>query len=172
MDEKNKRKKNGCGSLSKLRCRVLIWGVLHCRCERTRIQQTQYNEFGREAGSRTGPLRGLHHRSGRIVREQDHQRGWGGAKVCPQASSEDEPSRLELSSVFRTVIPPLCEVSLVIYPSAPFILAVHLLIMQVVTWVSVPSSASFNLLWVAVDRVTLFRGHSFINVARLPVAGI
>ena len=131
-------------------CRVLIWGVLHCRCERTQTQQAQYNEFSREAGSRTGPLRGLRHRSGRIFREQDHQRGRGGAKVCPRASSEDEfffsssdTSLLELSGVFRTAIPPLREVSLVIYPSAPFILVVHLLTMQVATWVSVPSNASF-----------------------------
>ena len=68
--------------------------------------------------------------------------------------------------------PPLREISLVIYYSAPFILAVHLSIVQVVTWVSVPSSASLNLLWVAVDRMALFRGHSFINAARLPAVGI
>ena len=37
-------------------CRVLVWGVLHCRCKQTQTQQAQYNEFGREAGSRTGPL--------------------------------------------------------------------------------------------------------------------
>ena len=48
-------------------CRVPIWGVLHCRCEQTQTQQAQYNEFGREAGSRTGPLRGLRQRLGRIV---------------------------------------------------------------------------------------------------------
>ena len=66
----------------------------------------------------------------------------------------------------------LREISLVIYSSAPFILVVHLSIMQVATWVSVPSSASLNLLWVAVDSMALFRGHSFINAARLLVAGI
>ena len=72
--------------------------------------------------------------------EQDRQRGRGGIKVCPRASSEDEfffyssdTTRLELSGVFRIVIPPLHEISLVIYPSAPFILAVHLLIVQVAT---------------------------------------
>ena len=121
-------------------CRVLIWGVLHCRCERIQTQQAQYNEFGREMGSRTGPLRGLHQRSGRIVREQDRQRGRGGVKVCPQASSEDEfffsssdTTWLELLGVFQIAIPPFREISLVIYPSAPFILAVHLLIIQVTT---------------------------------------
>ena len=100
-------------------CRVLVWGVLHCRCERTQIQQAQYNEFGREAGSRTGPLRGLRQRSGRIVREQDHQRRRGGVKVYHWASSEDEffffssdTSRLELSGVFRTAISPSsCDLS-------------------------------------------------------------
>ena len=87
-------------------------GVLHFRCDRTQIHQAQYNEFGREAGSRTGPLRGLRHRSGKIVREQDHQRGRGGVKVYPRASSEDEfffsysdTPRLELSGVFRIAIP-------------------------------------------------------------------
>ena len=95
-------------------CRVLVWGVLHCKSERTQTQQAQYNEFGREAGSRTGPLWGLHQRSGRIVREWDHQRRRGGVKVYPRASSEDgffffssDTSRLELSGVFRTAIPPI-----------------------------------------------------------------
>ena len=159
-------------------CRVLIWGVLHCRCDRTQIQQAQYNEFGREAGSRTGPLWGLRQRLSRIVKERDHQRRRGGVKVYPRASSEDEffffssdTSRLELSGVFRTPLL-LHEIFLVTYPFAPFILAIHLLIMQVATWVFVPSNTSLNLLWVAVDRVTLFRGHSFINAARLPAAGI
>ena len=36
-------------------CRVLIKEVLHCRSEQTQTQQTQYNEFGKEMGSRTGP---------------------------------------------------------------------------------------------------------------------
>ena len=95
-------------------CRVLVWGVLHCKSEQTQTQQAQYNEFGREAGSRTGPLWGLHQRSGRIVRERDHQRRRGGVKVYPRASSEDgffffssDSSRLELSGVFRTTIPPI-----------------------------------------------------------------
>ena len=93
-------------------CRVLIRGVLHCRCEQTQTQQAQYNEFGWEAGPRIGPLWGLRQQSGRIVRERDHQRRGGGVKVYPRASSEDEfffsstdTSRLELSGVFRTAIP-------------------------------------------------------------------
>ena len=93
-------------------CRVLIWGVLHCRCERSQTQQAQYNEFGREASSRTGPLRGLRQRSGRIVMEQERQRRKGGVEVCPRASSEDEfffsssdITQLELSGVFQIAIP-------------------------------------------------------------------
>ena len=31
-------------------------GKFHCRCERTQTEQAQSNEFGREAGLRTGPL--------------------------------------------------------------------------------------------------------------------
>ena len=159
-------------------CRVLIWGVLHCRCDWTQTQQAQYNEFSREAGSRTGPLWGLRQRSSRIVKERDHQRRRGGVKVYSWASSEYEffffssdTSRLELLGLFWTPLL-LHEISLVIYLFAPFILAVHLLIMQVATWVSVTSNTSLNLLWGAVDRVTLFRGHFFINAARLPAAGI
>ena len=62
--------------------------------------------------SRTGPLQGLRQRSGRIVREQDHQRGRGGVKVYPRASSKDEfffsffdTTRLELLGDFRIAIP-------------------------------------------------------------------
>ena len=76
--------------INKTYCRVPVWGVLHCRSERTQTQQARYNEFGREAGSRTGPLRGLRQRSGRIVGEQDRQWCRGGVKVYPRASSEDE----------------------------------------------------------------------------------
>ena len=61
-------------------------------------------------------------------------------KVYPQASSEDEyffsssdTTQLGPSGVFQIAIPLLREISLVIYSSAPFILAVHLLIVQVAT---------------------------------------
>ena len=123
-----------------INCRVPVWGVLHCRCERTQTQQAQYNEFGREAGSRTGPLRGLRQWSGKIFGEQDRQRHRGGVKVYPRVSSEDEflfsssdTTQLGPSGVFRIAIPLLREISLVIYSFAPFILAVHLLIVQVAT---------------------------------------
>ena len=131
-----------------------LGGSLHCRCEQTQTQQAQYNEFGREAGLRTEPLWGRLPRSGGIVGELDHlQRGWG----------EGQGSSLILGrgwfllllfwySTNRTSLripncpPVLREKSLVIYPSVLFILAVHLSIVQVATWVSVPSSASLNLL--------------------------
>ena len=61
-------------------------------------------------------------------------------KVCPRASSEDEfffssfsTIQLELLGVFQIAIPSLREISLIIYFSVPFILAVHLLIVQVAT---------------------------------------
>ena len=121
-------------------CRVPVRGVLYCRCERTQTQQAQYNEFGKEAGLRTGPLQGLRQWSGRIVGEQDRQRHRGGVKVYPRASSEDgfffsssDAAQLGLSGVFRIAIPLLREICLVIYSSAPFILVVHLLIVQVAT---------------------------------------
>ena len=162
-------------------CRVPIWRVsFHCRCERTQTQQDQYNEFGREAGLRTGPLWGLRQWSGRIVGEQDRQRrSWGEGQSPPSGLIRGWVLLLLLwYSTNRAFwcppncLPPIREISLVIYSSAPFILAVHLSIVQVATWVSVPSSASLNLLWVAVDSMALFKGHSFINTARLPAAGI
>ena len=88
----------------------------------------------------------------------------------PQFSDASWPN---LSGVLRTIIAPLsCEIFVVIYPSAPFILTVYLLIMQVATWVPLSFNAFLNLMWVAADMATLFRGHSFINAARLPAAGI
>ena len=64
----------------------------------------------------------------------------GGVKVYPRASSEDgfffsssNAAQLGLSGVFRIAISLLREISLVIYLSAPFILAVHLSIVQVAT---------------------------------------
>ena len=98
-------------------CRIPIWGggVFHCRCERTQTQRAQYNEFGKEAGTRIGPLRGLCQQSGMIVGEQDRQRrSWGRVKVRPRASSEDEfffsssdTAPLELFCVFRIAPLPL-----------------------------------------------------------------
>ena len=103
----------------------------------------------------------------------------GKVKARPRSSTEDDfffsssdTPPIELPRVFRIVVLNLREISLIIYPSILFILAVHLSIAQVATWVSVPSSASLNLLWVVVVNMALFRGHSLINAARLPTAGI
>ena len=103
----------------------------------------------------------------------------GKVKARPRSSAEDDfffsfsdTPPIELPDVFRIAAPLLREISLVIYPSILFILAVHLSITQVATWVSVPSSASLNLLWVVVVSMVLFRGHSLINAARLPASGI
>ena len=61
-------------------------------------------------------------------------------KVYPWALSEDEfffsssdTTQLGPSGVFRIAIPLLREISLVIYSSTPFIIAVYLLIVQVAT---------------------------------------
>ena len=103
----------------------------------------------------------------------------GKVKARPRSSAEDDfffsssdTPPIELLGVFRIVVPPLRGISLVIYLYVLFILAVHLSIAQVATWVSIPSSTSLNLLWVVVVSMALFRGHSLINAARLPAAGI
>ena len=88
----------------------------------------------------------------------------GKVKALPQSSAEDDfffPSfntpPIEIPGLFQIVDFFFVKKSLVIYPSVLFILVVHLSIVQVATWVSVPSSASLNLLWVAVDKMTLFK---------------
>ena len=133
----------------------------------------QYNEFGREAGSRTGPLWGLCQRSGRIVKERDHQRRRGGVKVYPRASSEDgyfffssDTSWLELSGVFRTAIPP-CVASAVIYFSLLFILLLHLSIIHAYPQVHVLSAILSSILWAVVAPIVLYRGHIHINGVRV-----
>ena len=55
---------------------------------------------------------------------------------------------------------------LTLYTSFPLILALHLLIMQVATWVLVPSATFSNFLWVAATKVILFRGHFLINAVK------
>ena len=70
-------------------CRVYFWKVLHCRCEWTQTQQPQYNEFGREMGSRTG-------RQWEFQQPDKTVRKWNGrmrgekVKVYPRALSEDK----------------------------------------------------------------------------------
>ena len=55
-------------------------------------------------------------------------------RMNSSSSQFSDASRPELSGVLRTVIVPLsCVIFVVIYPSAPFILTIHLLIMQVAT---------------------------------------
>ena len=154
-------------------CRVLIWGVLHCRCERSQTQQAQYNEFGREASSRTGPLRGLRQRSGRIVMEQERQRRKGGVEVCPRASSEDEfffsssdITQLELSGVFQIAIP-FRVASVVIYFSLPFILLLHLSVIQTYPRVHIPSAILSSILRAIVAPIALSKGHIHINGVRV-----
>ena len=152
----------------------------HCRCEQTQTQQAQYNEFGREVGLRIGPLWERLQRLGGIVGELDRlQHGWGKGQSLSSVlgrddfffSSSDTPP-IKLLSVFRMALPPLRGISLVIYHYVLFILAVHLSVAQVATWVPVPFSASLNLLWVVVVSMALFKGHSLINAAKLPAAGI
>ena len=55
---------------------------------------------------------------------------------------------------------------LTLYIPFQLILAFHLLIMQVTTWMLVLSAAFPNLLWVAATKVALFKGHFLINAAR------
>ena len=56
--------------------------------------------------------------------------------------------------------------SYILYRPSPIIWALHLLIIQTLTWAPVPSDTLINYLWVAVVKVVLFRGLLLINAAR------
>ena len=62
--------------------------------------------------------------------------------------------------------PPLLRDSYVLYRPSYIIWTLHLLIIQTPTWAPVPSDALTSSLWVAMTKVTLFRGLLFINAAR------
>ena len=62
--------------------------------------------------------------------------------------------------------------SLTLYTSFQLILTLHLLIVQVITWVLVPSATFPNPLWVAATKAALFRGSFLINAARTLVGRI
>ena len=76
---------------------------------------------------------------------------------------------LFFASPFRS---PILGGSLTLYTSFQSILALHLLIMQVINRVLVPSATFPNPLWVAATKTALFRGHFLINAARTLVGCI
>ena len=59
-----------------------------------------------------------------------------------------------------------------LYTSFQLILTLHLLIVQAITRVLVPSATFPNPLWVAATKTVLFRGHFLINVAKTLVGCI
>ena len=56
--------------------------------------------------------------------------------------------------------------SYILYRPFSIIWALHLLIIQTLTWAPVPSDTLINSLWVAVAKVALFRGLLLINATR------
>ena len=86
---------------------------------------------------------------------------------------------MQIATVFSFFFPPapffsslILGGSLTLYTSFQSILALYLLIMQVITWVLVPSATFPNPLWVAATKITLFKGHFLINAVRTLVACI
>ena len=73
-------------------------------------------------------------------------------------------SVLSLSPFFLRSL--LLRDSYILYRPSFIIWALHLLIIQTLTWAFVPSDALTSSLWVIVTKVALFRGLLFINVAR------
>ena len=59
-------------------------------------------------------------------------------------------------------LPSLCEISIVIYPTPPFIFSLHLSVIHVYIWVHVPSTTFSSALWAAVAPITLSRGHIYL----------
>ena len=64
-------------------------------------------------------------------------------------------------------IPLLWVISVVIYPSLPFILLLHLSVIHAHTRVHVPSATLSSTLWVVVSPIALSRGHIHINGVRV-----
>ena len=67
---------------------------------------------------------------------------------------------------------PILGGSLILYTFFQSILTLHLLIVQVITWVLVPSTTFPNPLWVTATKAALFRGPFLINAARTLVGCI
>ena len=122
-----------------------------------------------------------------IVSRLNNKHVGGSVKLYPRAWSEDWFFFLVLQSLVTKTfqdgtnsnrLPSINLLScipggfLMLYTSFLLILALDLLIMQVTTWVFIPSAAFSNFLWVAATKVILFRGHFLINVARSLVVGI
>ena len=63
-------------------------------------------------------------------------------------------------------------ISVVIYPSLPFIILLHLSVIHAYTRVHVPSATLSGALWAAVAPITLSRGHIHINGVRVLAVGI
>ena len=105
---------------------------------------------------------------------------FGGSKSCNRLSFISLLSSSFLFPFSPPSLPPFFSLflsvvlggPLMLYTSFSLILAIHLLIMQVATWVSVSSVAFFNLLWVVANKVILFRSHFLINAAKLSATGI
>ena len=77
-----------------------------------------------------------------------------------------------LGASYLSPPPPLCEISVVIYPSLLFIFLLHLSVIQVYPQVHVPSAILSGALWTAVAPIVLSRGHIHINGVRVLAVGI
>ena len=87
--------------------------------------------------------------------------------------TQEPPSLLWTSLFFFFIALPQIEViSVVIYPSLPFILLLHLSVIHVYPQVHVPSAILSGALWAIVAPIALSRGHIHINVVRVLVVGI
>ena len=99
------------------------------------------------------------------------------ARGCelPTPLASQEPLSF-FSGLFFFFLPSLWEISVVIYiyiyPSLPFILLLHLLVIHASTWVHVPSATPSGTMWAAVASITLSRGHIHINGVRVLAVGI
>ena len=95
-----------------------------------------------------------------------HPRMW-----TPNSSCIPGASFLSLGFSFSSSLS-LWEISVVIYPSLPFILLLHLLVIHAHTWVHVPSTTLSGTLWAAMAPIALSRGHIHINGVRVLAVGI
>ena len=134
--------------------------------QQTRIQaqRTQYNEFV-ESGSKSWALMGqwLVWKLGMIKQE---------LRIEPDGPTSRGKGLLIREYEFPPSLPPLWEISDIIYLFLWFILLLHLLVIHAHTWVHVLSAAPSDALWAVVAPIALSRGHVHINGVRALAVGI
>ena len=140
--------------------------------------RTHYNEFV-ENGSKSWALKrrrlvlGMKNTQNRMTQRPKEKGRLARRRELPTPLASQEPlSFLWASRLSFFLLPLLWVISVVIYPSLPFILLLHLSVIRTHTRVHVPSATLSGALGAAVAPIALSRGHIHINGIRVLVVSI